>query len=392
MVYDKKRKLLEKNLPESSLLILVGKSEILRNGDVFYPFRQDSDFLLLTGLNIPDLCLIAIKEKDETKWVLYSEPISDKEKLWGTSRIDYEAIREKSWIPDIRSFDMWKSDLNRYTKDLKTIAIRNCDEENTLGRFILKHKEKFISLEDRILSLRMKKTEEEIEKMRHAIAVTKIALEFVQQNIETYIYEREIEADIAQIYRKNGCTEAYPTIVASGPNACTLHYTKYDRKIEDWDFILIDTGAEFEGYAADITRTFIKWETTSRKEELYQAVKQIQMEAINTIQPGRTWDEHEKIMRELMEKYLMWLGLLPKDTPDEEREFLSRKFFPHRMSHFLGLDVHDSGSRSSILEPGMVITCEPGIYISDEGIGIRIEDDILITEDGCEVLSREIPK
>ncbi len=155
---------------------------------------------------------------------------------------------------------------------------------------------------------------------------------------------------------------------------------------------MIDTGAEYDGYAADISRTFVKGNISKRKNDIYTAVKRVQSEAIQAIKPGRSWDEHERVMRDIMNTTLKQLGLIPETCTKGEEEVFSRKYFPHRMSHFLGLDVHDTGERSDILQSGMVITCEPGIYIKDEGIGVRIEDDILITENGGEVLSGNIFK
>lgn len=143
----------------------------------------------------------------------------------------------------------------------------------------------------------MFKIHEEIDAIRHAISVTQEALELVEKNIDSYHFEREIEADIAQVYRRNGCIEAYPSIVASGPNASTLHYTRYDRELCEGDLILIDTGAEFKGYAADISRTFKKGMVSERRKQVYDAVKSIQNEALAATRPGRSWDEHEKVMR-----------------------------------------------------------------------------------------------
>jgi Xaa-Pro aminopeptidase len=345
---------------------------------------------VLTELNIPELKLIAYKENVNTEWILYSDPISEKEKLWGTTRYTADALEKKSGINSIRTQSEWKNDIENFSKKSDTISIRECDQKNIV-RWFQKFKDKFRPLEPELLPLRMHKTEEEIEKMKRAIEITKIALDEVRNNMDFYQYERDIEADIARIYRKHGRTEAYPTIVASGPNACILHYTHYDRKLEDWDLIMIDTGAEYDGYAADISRTFVKGNISKRKNDIYTAVKSVQSEAIRAIRPGRSWDEHERVMRDIMNTTLKQLGLIPETCTKGEEEIFSRKYFPHRMSHFLWLDVHDSGERNDILQPGMVITCEPGIYIKEEGIGVRIEDDILITDSWVVHLSVQIP-
>lgn len=377
-------------MSENSLIILVGKSETLRNGDVYYPFRQDSDFLLLTGLNVPDLVLLWSKKLGKMTWILYSDPISDKERLWGTSRLDFEELSKKSGISEVRETRFYENDITAYSDDAEKIFLKKSDKTNGI-KWITKFSHKFCALEDILMPLRMHKTIDEISSMRKAIEVTKTAFQYIEARIETYQYEREIEADIAMIYRKYGSSEAYPSIVSSGPNTCILHSMKYDRKLEKWDIILIDAGAEYEGYAADITRIFSYGEISERKKEIYHHVREIHDEALEKISVWRTWDEHEALLRTIVNSHLISLWLMSKDANGVEKEMISRKYFPHRMSHFLGLDVHDTWEKNTVLAPNMVITCEPGIYIPEEGIGVRLEDDILITDGGYENLSVEIP-
>ncbi|MBP9812424.1 aminopeptidase P N-terminal domain-containing protein, partial [Candidatus Gracilibacteria bacterium] len=171
MICDKKRKLLEKSMCENSLLILLGSNEVQRNGDISFPFRQDSDFLVLTELNIPELKLIAYKEHGNTLWILYSDPISEKEKLWGTTRYTADALEKKSGINSIRTQSEWKNDIENFSKKSDTISIRECDQKNIFRGF-QKFKDKFRPLEPELLPLRMHKTEEEIEKMKRAIEIT----------------------------------------------------------------------------------------------------------------------------------------------------------------------------------------------------------------------------
>lgn len=201
------------------------------------------------------------------------------------------------------------------------------------------------------------------------------------------MYEYEIEAEIARVYRSHHLTEAYPSIVASGPNTCVLHYTTHTRQLAEGDLVLIDAGAEYMGYASDMTRTFAVSAFTPRQLAVYDAVERVKKIAENTLKPGISLTEYEQIVRTAMNQELSGLGLIPHGATLDETAKLSRKYYPHRTSHFLGLDVHDVGPRDTILAPGMVLTIEPGIYISDEQIGVRLEDDYLITETGCEKLS-----
>ncbi len=368
-------------MEEDSLFFLRGNGEILRNGDVHYPFRQHSDMLLLTGVSSPDIALVGVKQWGNTIWTIYSDPISDHEKLWGSGRMDYKEIRNISWIDNIRPLEVLKKDIKKYTQEAKTIYIR---ESRGFP------KEKILSPEILLKSLRMIKLSEEIEKICEAIRVTKIAHDYIRTIMKPWMYEYEVEAEIARIFRAHHMTEAYPSIVASSANACTLHYTRHDRRIEAWDLILVDAGAEYEGYAADITRVFPVWEISLRQKEVYDSVIVVKEYAESLIRPWVKKIEYEKMVRERMNLELEKLWLIPANTSRKELEVLSRKYYPHSTSHFLGLDVHDTWERDEVFEAGMVITCEPGIYISEEGIGIRLEDDILIMKNGWENLSTEI--
>lgn len=389
IIAQKKRNILGENIPHQSLFILIGKKEQIRNGDVIHSFRQDSDILLLTEVSSPDIVLVGIKKKENIEWILYSDPISESEKIWGTSRQNYDEIREASWIENIRSIDSLKKDLQEWTIESERIYLK-WDSHKNIGKWIIIPKERMLSLDPLLKSLRMIKIPEEVEYIREAIRVTKIAHDLVRDSIRPGMYEYEIEAIIASVFRSHHLTEAYPTIVASGPNACTLHYIRHDRKIEAWDIVLIDAWAEYRGYAADITRSYNVWVISLRQKEVYEGVPTVKKYAESLIRPGMKKLDYEKRVREKMNEELIKLELIPKWASPEIVEKLSRKYYPHSVSHFLGLDVHDTWERDEVFHCGMIITCEPGIYIPEEGIGIRLEDDILITENGHENLSRNI--
>ena len=396
MIAQEKRDKLIESIPDNSVIILVGKREQLRNGDVFYPFRQDSDFLLLTWLNIPDLTLIGIKKDDSTQWRLYSENITEREKIWWTSRLSGSELSRISGIEEVRDPKYASRDIRESIIGSHHVFIRSDlayrDEKDFLRKFRLQEqKEKLWSLTPYMKTLRMYKTDEEVEYIRKAIDITHKAYLLLWSHIHPWMYEYQIEAIIAWLYRSYQSTEAYPTIVWSGPNSCILHYDRHDRKIRSGDHILIDFGAEYKGYAADVTRVFFTDALSERQRAIYEGIKQVKSYAEWLIRPWLRRLEYEKNVRNRMDEVLVQLWLVSTSMSPISREELSRKYYPHSTSHFLGLDVHDTWERDDIFQAGMVITCEPGVYVREEGIGMRLEDDLLITDTGCENLSRGIP-
>lgn len=383
MIAQYKRNLLAETLLDKSLIIISWGRQVLRNGDVFYPFRQKSDFLLLTELHAPDLDLIGYKSWPETKWILYSDPITDAEILWWSSRLPYEDLSAISGISDIRPHASFEKDRSLYCSDARQVYTSG-DQWNLPD-------EKHFSLSSLLTPLRMKKTTEEIEKMKRAIESTAEAYFILRSIIKPWMYEYEVEAEIARVFRRSHMTEAYPTIVASWPNSCILHYDRHTRKIQNNDHILIDFWAEYDGYAADITRVFFLWEQDEKKKALYDDLLEVKRYALSAIRPGISRLQYERDIRRVMNEFLKSYGYMRNWLSQEEEERVSRIYYPHSTSHFLGLDPHDTGDRDQIFEPDMVITCEPGIYIREEGIGYRHEDDILITSNGRIVLSERIP-
>ena len=240
---------------------------------------------------------------------------------------------------------------------------------------------KVISSADRhLIQKRIVKSDDDIEKLQKAIEITEKTYNYLTQNVRPGMYEYEIEAMIAYQFRLHRGIEAFPSIVASGPNACTLHYTLNNRQIDPGDLILIDFGIEIDGYGADISRTFaVDGTMNPRQQELHDAVLDVRQFAESTLKPGITRKNWNIAVKEYMFAMCHKLRL-----PDiAQHTALTNPYFPHSIGHFLGLDTHDVGDSDIPLAPGMVLTIEPGIYVPDEGIGIRIEDDYLVTEDGC---------
>lgn len=343
-------------LPEDTLVILYGNSPIIRNGDVYYSFRQSSDFLYLTGISSPDLILTI----SNNEVILWRDPISEKDIIWGSDKWTDIRMIETSWIVYIRD----KNDFEIY---------KNQHSNQILAQEIVV---------SGIHKLRLIKTPDEIEIIKKAIQITEKTYEYLLWNIQPGMYEYEIEAMIAYQFRRHRGIEAFPSIVASGSNACILHYTANNRKIETGDLVLIDFGVEIDGYGADISRTFVVGGImNSRQQEIYNAVLQVKWFAENTLKPGITRKDWNVGVKEYMFAVCskLWLDI-------EKYTALTNPYFPHSIGHFLGLDTHDVGDSDIPFAPGMILTIEPGIYIPQESIGIRVEDDYLITESGCEKL------
>lgn len=254
--------------------------------------------------------------------------------------------------------------------------------DDTLLREILAGRP--ISSADRyLIQKRLVKSSRDIEKIQKAIAITEKTYNYLIQNVRPGMYEYEVEAMIAYQFRLHRGTEAFPSIVASGPSACTLHYTAHDRQILDGDLLLIDFGIELDGYGADLTRTFpVSGAWTPRQQELYGAVLDVKKFAENTLKPWIMRKQWNIWVKEYMFEVCKSLELknIEQYTPT------TNPYFPHSIGHYLGLDTHDVGGPDIPLIPGMVLTIEPWLYIREEGIGIRVEDDYLVTESGCEKL------
>ena len=243
-----------------------------------------------------------------------------------------------------------------------------------------------LDLRPHIIRMRMVKQSTEIEQIQRAIDATAQALSGIRKaGLSSYAYEFEVEAAITASFRKSNTKHAYEPIVAAGKNACTLHYIQNDGAVSSGDLLLLDVGAESNYYAADITRTYGVGEMSKRQRQVYDSVLEVQTFAYEQLTVGTTLKTYENKIVEFMGEKLRELGLIK--SIDHETV---RKYYPHATSHFLGLDVHDVADYDRPLEPGMVLTVEPGIYIPEESIGIRIEDDVLIGETGLQILSADI--
>jgi len=409
MLFSRNRKKLTKKLPEKSLVILHSNDEMPRNGDQTFPFRQLSDLFYLTGLDQEECILMMApghpdKRMHESVFTIKTDA---QMVTWNGHRYTKEEIRDISGIEHVEWLDKFESHLrnlmlwsdhiflhqNEYPKFKTEVPVKN-------ERFIADLKQQFplhryYRLAPVMKKLRAVKEPEELRMMEKASDITGEAFDRVLAATRPGITEYEIEAEMSYAFLKNGAAgHAYPPIIASGDNACILHYVDNDKTCQDGDLLLMDFGAEYGNYAADCSRTIpVNGKFTPRQRECYEAVLRVQKEAINLFIPGNTITAVDKKVRKMMEKEMIGLGLFTEEDVknQDENSPMYFKYFMHGMNHFIGLDVHDVGDKEMRFEEGMVLTCEPGIYIADEHIGIRIEDDIVVGENPRNLM-KDIPK
>jgi len=381
-------------------IVITASGRLQRGSDEAYQFHQDSNFWYLTGVNEPDLILVMDKGKE----YLIIPGRSDSQEVFDGA-IDAAEVRRRSGVATILSEkEGWKQlegrlkrvqhvatlaappsyvdSLGLYMNPARARLIKRCKEVNS--------DLELLDLRAHLARMRMIKQPQEIAALRKAIEITNDTLKEVtkQRQLAKYAHEFELEADITRGFRVRGARgHAFTPIVAGGANACTLHYVDNNSPLASNDLIVLDVGAEYEHYSADITRTVCSGEPSRRQRAVHEAVEAAQDYAYSLLKPGVHFIEYEKQMVAFVGEKLRELGLI-KTITDEN----VRKYFPHATSHFLGLDTHDTGDYERPLEPGVVMTVEPGIYIPEEGIGVRLEDDVLITEDGIEILSKSLPR
>ena len=392
------RERLRKLFTGKAPIVIASNGLLQRSGDSTFAFRQDSSFWYLTGINEPDLVLFIDKDKE---YLITAE--RDASRVAFDGDLSNKKLSEISGIKNIVDEDEGEKLLNSRLKKVKHIATlapnpsyiaRHGFYANPARRHLL-NKIKVINpqvepldLSQHLVHMRAVKQVEELKAITAAVNITSKALKEVKRKINKYGYEYEIEADITKSLRKQGSSgHAYQPIVAGGVNACTLHYIDNNAALSGGSLILLDVGAEVSNYAADITRTYAAGKPSKRQRLVYEAVLEIQEFAKGKLEPGVLLNDYEEAVKQFCGEKLRELGLMRSINQNKISQY-----FPHRASHFLGLDVHDVGDYKQPLEPGMVLTIEPGIYIPKEGIGVRIEDDVLITKNGIKVLSSSLPR
>lgn len=409
-LFIENRKRFNACIKRKSIAIFNSNDQMPRNGDQFYPFRQQSDFFYLSGIDQEKSMLILAPDHPDPKLreVLFLIETNEKITIWEGHKYTKQEAADASGIENIN----WLESINMLLRELMQWAdfvylntyeypkYSNEVQSRDL-RFALQLKQDFpMHTFERsapiLVELRMIKSEAEIMLIKKAIQITNKAFRRMLKFTKPNVMEYQIQAEMEYEFTFNGANgSAYQPIVASGANSCVLHYTENDKKCRDGDVVLFDFGAEYANYAADISRTIpVNGKFTPRQRELYNLVLRVQKKAIQKLIPGNTMEKYNEFVNKQMEREMVKIGLLDaeevkRQNPDEP---LFKKYFMHGIAHHLGLDVHDLLDKHQPFKAGMVFTCEPGIYVREEKIGIRIENNILISEKGPLDLSAEIPR
>lgn len=405
---------------EGAIAIVPAAPMRVRNRDVEYPYRQDSDLLYLTGFPEPEAVAVLIPGRRQAQYVLFCRDRDPEQETWHGRRAGQQGAVERYGADDafpISDMDEILQGLLEHRDRVYYTLGQEPDFDRRLMGWINQIRAKvragshppheFISLDYVLHDMRLYKSRAEVAAMKKAAAISMVAHRRAMGLCRAGMMEYQIEAELLHEFRRGGTEPAYPSIVGGGANACILHYTENASQLNEGDLLLIDAGAEYQGYASDITRTFpVSGRFKPAQRELYELVLEAQYAAIDQVRLGNHWnDPHDAAVR-VITRGLVKLGLLSGRTPRLIRDGEYRRFYMHRTGHWLGLDVHDVGDyrvgeQWRLLEPGMVLTVEPGIYIPAHSkgvprrwwdIGIRIEDDVLVTRDGPQVLTQALEK
>lgn len=402
------RKNFIRHLPKGSLAIFNSNELMPKSGDATFPFRQHPDMFYLTGIDQEDTSLILFPECPVEKYreALFVRKTSEQIMIWEGEKLSQEEAGKLSGIKTV----LWKDEFEGVLKTVMYLAhtcYLNSNENDRASaavpdydlRFARQLKERyplhrFERAAPIMLSLRSVKADIEIELLKKAIGITEKAFRRILKFVKPGVMEYEVEAELTHEFLRSGTNHAYHPIVASGKSSNILHYVTNNKQCKDGDVLLLDFAAEYANYASDLTRTIpVNGKFSKRQKDVYNAVLRIQREAMKMMKPGIKLDDFNKDVGNVVTEELIQLGLLKSaDVKKQDPEKpLWKKYMPHGISHFLGLDVHDIGNRYEPIKAGMVFTCEPGIYIREEGFGIRIENDVLVSKTGTVDLMKDIP-
>jgi Xaa-Pro aminopeptidase len=403
----------------AAIAVLPAAPVSIRNNDVEHDYRQDSDFYYLTGFDEPES--VVLLDAQERKTVLFVRARDPEREVWDGPRAGVLGAKETYGadeafpVPELderlatafqnRRRIYFRLGKNRAFDERLLAAVERVRGRQRTG---VSAPCEIVDPGELLHDMRLHKSPEEIGTMRAAAAITKEAHVLAMAAARPGMFEYEIEGQLLDTFRRRGSDRpAYGCIVGSGPNACVLHHRKNDRRIEAGDLVLIDAGCEYDYYASDVTRTFpVGRDFSAAQQAIYELVLQAQLEGIEATRPGATFDTIHERSVEVIVRGLVGLGLMTGEVEKIIETKTYKRFFMHRTGHWLGMDVHDVGAyfvagQPRKLEPGMVITVEPGVYIAPtddtvpaewRGIGVRIEDDVLVTESGRDVLTADIPK
>ncbi|MBU3160154.1 aminopeptidase P family protein [Clostridium frigoris] len=399
ILFNINRKNLWKSLEQNSITLIFAGEAPYKSADETYAFTPNRNFYYLTGIDKDKMILMIVQRNgkvEETLFVEKSDPVLAR---WVGEKMAKEEAKEISGIENIEFLDNFKDLFNGILEKTKIenlyldLERQGFDISMSTSQIFVKvvtQRYPYLRVQNiyhEIVSLRLIKSEEEIKLIRQAIDITDMGVRQLMKNAKVGMKEYQLEAYFDFSLKSNGVTDyAFHTIAAGGKNATILHYVKNDSELQDSELVLFDLGAQYKYYNADISRTFpVNGKYTERQKEIYNVVLKAQEAVIAIAKPGILFSVLNETAKEVLAAGCIQLGLIKE--PSE----LSKYYF-HGVSHYLGLDTHDVGNRDIKLKTGMIFTNEPGLYIKEENIGIRIEDDILITKDGCENLSKQIIK
>ncbi|MBA1278914.1 MULTISPECIES: Xaa-Pro aminopeptidase [Pseudomonadaceae] len=419
--YARRRKVLMAEMEPNSIAILPAAPMYIRNRDVEHIYRQDSDFQYLSGFPEPEAVIALIPGREHGEYVLFCRERDPARELWDGLRAGQDGAIAEYGADDafpIGDIDEILPGLIEGRSRVYYAIGSNQEFDHRLMEWINTIRSKarqgaqppneFVALDHLLHDLRLYKSANEVKVMKHAAEISARAHIRAMQASRAGLYEYHLEAELDYEFRKGGAKmPAYGSIVAAGKNACILHYRENDAALKDGDLVLIDAGCEIDCYASDITRTFpVNGRFSPEQKAIYELVLAANEEAFKHIAPGKHWNEAHEATVQVITAGLVELGLLEGDVDELIAAEAYKPFYMHRAGHWLGMDVHDVGDYKvggewRVLEPGMAMTVEPGIYIAADnqdvakkwrGIGVRIEDDVVVTRTGCEILTGGVPK
>ena len=390
--FSENRSKLRNLLSNDSLMVLTANALLQKKSDEAYEFIQDSNFWYLTGLDLPQAWLVM---DSQNEWLVLADHSNYQDIFEG--QYNFAQISQVSGINHILNYRQGLELLKDLGHKFKKIGLiktnQSYDQQSgfwlnpaslNLQEIIMSLKLPLtqFNLNELLSGLRQIKSDEEVLAIQKAIDITEEAFLRIDHNLQNYKNENQLQADINDVFCRQASRHAFNPIVASGRNAVLPHYTANNQPIKPNDLIVVDIGAEYNHYAADLSRTFSAVPIKGLKKAVYESVLEIHDQAIDILKPGLSYHDLEQRVFNLIFEALIRLKILTKRDKS-----LVKNYYPHAVSHFLGLDVHDVGNYNQTLKPGMIITIEPGFYLEKNGFGVRIEDDVLITANDCRLLS-----
>jgi len=417
--FQRRRRQLMRMLGKGSVAVLPAATAKTRNRDVQYLFRQESEFFYLTGFAEPEAVLVLAPGRTNGEFLLFCRDRDPDRETWDGARAGPQgAVRDfgaDDAYPITDIDDILPGIIEQCERVYYNLGMDHDFDQRLIGWVAALRErgggghtpDEFIALDHQLHDLRLFKSRAEISAMRKAAKISVAAHKRAMARCRPGLFEYQVEAEFAHEFRRHGARLAYLPIIGSGPNSCVLHYHANDRQLEDGDLLLIDAGCEYDYYASDVTRTFpVNGRFTAEQRAIYDIVLEAQEAAFAEVRPGNHWNAPHEAARRVIARGLRSAGLIDGNLKTLLKQGAYRPFFMHRTGHWLGMDVHDVGDYKihdqwRLLEPGMALTVEPGIYIPPGskhapkrwwGIGVRIEDDVLVTREGYDLLTLGLPR